>query len=196
MNELQAIDRIKRGNLDGLEILVRHYQVKAIQAAFLIVRDRLIAEDVVQATFLKAVERIDQFDGSRPFGPWFLRSVVNAAIDVSRQQKQTISLECETEDETRVLADWLMSDAPYPEELVEMREVRVEVRKALDALSPEQRTAVVLRHFLEMSEAEMTSVLYRPPSTIKWRLHIARKRLRELLRPTWQDRLNKKKEDV
>lgn len=87
MDEPQAIARIKRGDLDGLEMLVRCYQAKAVQAAFLIVRDRLMAEDVVQAAFLKAVERIDQFDDSRPFGPWFLRSVVNAAIDASRQQK-------------------------------------------------------------------------------------------------------------
>lgn len=69
-----------------------------------------------------------------------------------------------------------------------MREVQVEVRKALDALAPEQRAAVVLRHFLEMSEAEMTGALHRPPSTIKWWLHTARKRLRELLRPTWHEK--------
>lgn len=192
MNETQAIARIKQGDLDGLEMLVSRYQVKAVQAAFLIVRDQRMAEDVVQTAFLKAVERIDQLDSSRSFGPWFLRSVVNAAIDASRQQKQLLSLEREPEGETRAFADWLTSDAPYPEALVELREVRMEVRKALDALSPEQRAAVILRHFLEMSEAEMTDILHRPPSTIKWWLHTARKQLRELLRHTWQARLDEK----
>jgi RNA polymerase sigma-70 factor (ECF subfamily) len=196
MDETKAIARIKRGDLAGVELLVRYYQAKAVQAAYLVVRDRPLAEDVVQAAFLKAVERIDQFDDSRPFGPWFLRSVVNAAIDASQQQKRLLPLEREARDEATTLADWLTSDAPYPEELVEMREVRLEVRKALDALSPEQRAAVVLRHFLEMSEAEMTDTLHRPPSTIKWWLHTARKRLRELLRPTWQAKLDEKQEGL
>lgn len=194
MDETQAIARIKRGDLDGLEMLVRRYQGKAVQAAYLVVRDRGAAEDVVQAAFLKAVERIDQFDSSRPFGPWFLRSVVNAAIDAAQQQKHLLSLDGETEGEPSAFADWLTNDAPYPEALVETREVRLAVRRALDALSPEQRAAVVLRYFLEMSEAEMTGALHRPPSTIKWWLHSARKRLRELLQPTWQARLDEKKE--
>jgi RNA polymerase sigma-70 factor (ECF subfamily) len=131
MNESQAIGRIKQGDLGGLEMLVRIYQVKAVQAAFLIARDRPMAEDVVHAAFLKAVERIDQFNISRAFGPWFLCSVVNAAIDAARQQNRMLSLDRETEGET----------------------------EALDALSPEQRAAVILRHFLGMSEAEMTRTL-------------------------------------
>lgn len=193
MDETQAIAQLKRGNLDGLEALVRRYQGKAVHSAYLIVCDRRIAEDVVQAGFLKAVEHIHQFDSSRPFGPWFLRSVINAAIDASRRQKQTISLEDEAEGEHPALADWLMSDAPYPEDMVEIQEVRAAVREALDALTPEQRAAVVMRHFLEMSEAEMSGALHRPPSTIKWWLHTARKRLRELLRPTWQGRSDEKR---
>lgn len=193
MDDTQAIDQLKRGDLRGLETLVSHYQVKAVQSAILIVRDRVAAEDVVQAAFLKAVERIDQFDSSRPFGPWFLRSVVNAAIDAAQQNKHMLSLDQETEGETLALAEWLTSDEPYPEEEAEAQEMRVEVRKALDALSPEQRAAVVLRHFLEMSETEMSGALHRPPSTIKWWLHTARKRLRELLRPTWQGRSDEKR---
>lgn len=193
MDETLAIDQIKRGDLRGLETLVIRYQVKAVQAAILILRDRVLAEDVVQTAFLKAVERIDQFDSSRPFGPWFLRSVVNAAIDATQQNKHVLSLEQETQAETLSLAEWLTSDGPYPEEIAEIQEVRVEVRRALDALTPEQRAAVVLRHFLEMSEAEMSGALHRPPSTIKWWLHTARKRLRELLRPTWQSRGDEKR---
>lgn len=192
MDEIDAVDQIKRGNLDGLEMLVRRYQGIAVHSAFLIVRDRQIAEDVVQAAFLKTVERIGQFDSSRPFGPWFLRSVTNAAIDAARKQ-EPLPLPPETDDKTSALADWLTSDAPYPEDLVEIGEVQMEVRKALDALSPEQRAAVVLRHFLEMSEVEMSDALHRPPSTIKWWLHTARKRLRELLRHTWQGELDEKR---
>ncbi len=75
MEEQEAIARLKRGDVGGLEALVHKYQVKAVRTAYLVVRDRALAEDIVQAAFLRAYERIGQFDAGRPFGPWFLRSV-------------------------------------------------------------------------------------------------------------------------
>ena len=183
MDEKQAVARLKHNDPAGLEALVRLYQVKAVYAAYLIVRDRSLAEDVVQAAFLRAYERIGQFDETRPFGPWFLRSVVNGAIDAARQLDRMISLD--QEDETGQPSGWLAADSPCPEDFVETAETRQAVRCALDQLTAEQRAAIVLRHFLDMSENEMTLHLQRPPSTIKWRLHEARKRLRALLRVFW-----------
>ena len=62
LEEQQAISRLKQGDLGGLEILVRHYQVKAVYAAYLIVRDLKLAEDIVQSAFLQAAQKIHQFD--------------------------------------------------------------------------------------------------------------------------------------
>jgi RNA polymerase sigma-70 factor (ECF subfamily) len=55
---------------------------------------------------------------------------------------------------------------------------------AVQALPPDQRAAIVLRYYLDLSEAEMAERLDCPPGTVKWRLHAARQRLRTLL-PTW-----------
>jgi RNA polymerase sigma-70 factor (ECF subfamily) len=145
------------------------------------VRDRPLAEDVVQSAFLQAADKIGGFDDHRPFGPWFLRSVVNAALKAARRQRRLVSLEAGSEGAGFSLADWLADPAPPPEALVESEETRQAVWGALGRLSPEQRVAIVLRHFLEFSEAEMTEHMQRPPSTIKWRLHAARQRLRKLL---------------
>jgi len=68
MEEQEAIARLKRGDISGLEALVRKYQVQAVRAAYLITHDRGLAEDIVQAAFLRAYERIGQFDAGRPFG--------------------------------------------------------------------------------------------------------------------------------
>ncbi len=74
MDESRAIARLKRSDIAGLETLVRAYQLRAARTAYLIVRDRALAEDIVQSAFVRVFEHIDQFDARRPFGPWFLRT--------------------------------------------------------------------------------------------------------------------------
>lgn len=172
---------MKRGDLSGLEFLVRKYQTKAVYAAYLVLQDRQSAEDVVQSAFLRVYERIGQFDASRPFEPWFIRSVVNGALDAARRSNRLVPLEPDTGAGEWV--EWLASDGPSPQDLVETAEMRAAVRRTLRQLSADQRAAIVLRYFLEMNEAEMVAALQRPPSTVKWHLHEARRRLRELLRP-------------
>jgi RNA polymerase sigma-70 factor (ECF subfamily) len=183
MDEQQAIARLKQGDLGGLEALVRRYQVQAVHAAYLIVHDRAQAEDVVQAAFLRSAEKIGQFDARRPFGPWFLRSVVNAAIKAANRQVRSISLDAEAEKETFSPAGWLADPQPGPEAQAERNETLRNVWQALEKLSPEYRAAIVLRYFLDLSDSEMVEKLGRPLTTIKWRLHTARERLRVLLHP-------------
>jgi RNA polymerase sigma-70 factor (ECF subfamily) len=72
MDERGAIERLQNGDVSGLELLVRRYQVRAVRTAYLVTRDQSLAEDVVQAAFVKAYERIGQFEARRSFGPWFL----------------------------------------------------------------------------------------------------------------------------
>jgi RNA polymerase sigma-70 factor (ECF subfamily) len=185
MEEQEAIARLKRGDIGGLEALVRKYQVQAVRTAYLIIRDRALAEDIVQTAFLRAYERIGQFDIGRPFGPWFLRSVVNDAVKAAARRKRQVSLKASPEGEETSLADLLADPAPGPDDLVEAAEIRRIVWNALGKLPPAQRAAIVLRYYLDLSGAEMADELACPPGTVKWRLHAARKRLRTLLRPLW-----------
>jgi RNA polymerase sigma-70 factor (ECF subfamily) len=185
MEEREAIARLKRGDIGGLEALVRQYQVQAVRTAYLIARDRALAEDIVQAAFLRAYERIGQFDAGRPFGPWFLRSVINDAVKAAARRERQVSLEASPEREGTSLADLLADPSPGPADLAEAAETRQAVWAALGRLPPAQRAAIVLRYYLGLSEAEMADELACPPGTVKWRLHAARKRLRALLRPLW-----------
>lgn len=124
IDEQQAITRLKQGDLDGMEILVRHYQVRAVYAAYLIVRDLGLAEEIVQNAFLQAADKIYQYDERRPFGPWFLRSVVNAAIKADKQQKRFVPLDHSQNEETDPLIDWLLDPKPGPHQVVETEETR------------------------------------------------------------------------
>ena len=184
MEEREAVERLKRGDIGGLETLVRQHQVRAVRTAYLITQDRALAEDIVQAAFLRAYERIGQFDAGRPFGPWFTRSVVNDAIKASQRRGRQVSLESGTRAS-------LTDTSPTPAEQAEAAEIRNQVRAALAQLPTGQRAAIVLRYYLAYSEAEMAETLNVPPGTVKWRLHQARKRLRTLLGEVWAEERNR-----
>jgi RNA polymerase sigma-70 factor (ECF subfamily) len=182
MDDRIAISRLKQADFQALETLVHRYQVQAVQAAYLIVRDRALAEDVVQNAFLKAAERIHQFNEERPFGPWFYRIVVNDAVKLAEKQKRTVSLDEQLDERVTQTAAWLRDPSLPPEQLLEQAEMRTVLLDAMQALVPEQRAVIVMRYFLEMSEADMSARMDRPLSTIKWWLRDARKRLRHRIR--------------
>lgn len=183
MEDRIAISRIKQGHLDSLEYLVDRYQARAVQAAYLILYDRALAEDVAQSAFVKAAERIHQFDEERPFAPWFFRIVVNDALKLAKRMKRNVSLE-DLEENASHLAMLLADPAPQPEQWLEAKQVREHILQAVQSLPPEQRAAVVMRYFLDLSEADMSAKMDRPLSTIKWWLRDARQRLRDLMETT------------
>jgi RNA polymerase sigma-70 factor, ECF subfamily len=177
-HERDAIQQMKRGNIAGLELLVEKYQARAFRTAVLISRDAALAEDIVQSSFINAWRKIHQFDASKAFEPWFMKSVVNNALQALRKNQRFSSLDNEEENP---IEEWLDEKSIAPQEAVEAHEQREMIREALEKLSPEQRAVIVMRYYLEMGEAEMAETLNIPAGTIKWRLHEARRRLRGLL---------------
>lgn len=181
MDDRIAISRIKQGDLTALEILVDRYQARAVHAAYLVMYDRALAEDVAQTAFVKVVERVHQFDDDRPFAPWFFRIVLNDAIKAAKRYRRSISLDEQSDRSALKLASWLADTSPQPGQVVEEKELREQILKAIQNLSPERRAVVVMRYFLDMSEADMSATLDRPLSTIKWWLRDARNSLRNRL---------------
>ena len=120
MEDLQAIRRLKRGDIGGLECLIARYQGKALRTAFLILHDEPMAEDVVQDVFVRLCQRAECFDETRPFEPYFMRSIVNAALNrIKHEQKMTPVEEadlCEVED--------LLQQAASVEEQVEFNTLK------------------------------------------------------------------------
>jgi RNA polymerase sigma-70 factor, ECF subfamily len=178
MDEQQAIQALKHGDIRGLEALVTCYQVKAIRTAYLITRDHHLAQDVVQDVFLQIYRGINRFDSSRPFEPWFMRSVVNAALKAAQKAAGQSPVESDA-DETW-LENWLAVEDSV-EAQVESAESQGKIWAAMQALLPRQRAVIVQRYFLGMSEREMADELKTAPGTVKWLLNAARARLRSLL---------------
>ena len=82
--ERRLVRDAQRGSVEALETLFRREWPRAYRAAYLVVHDAAVAEDIAQEAFLAAVRALDRFDRRRPFGPWMHRIAVNRAIDVSR----------------------------------------------------------------------------------------------------------------
>jgi len=177
MEDLQAIRRLKSGDIGGLECLIAHYQGKALRTAFLITHDEPLAEDVVQDVFVRFYQHAESFDEARPFEPYFMRSVVNAALNCIEREKRGRSF---TDADTSELED-LLEEAASVEEQVEFNTLKWQIAEALADLPPRQRAVIVQRYYLEMSEKEMSEALDSPPGTVKWLLNAARTRLRALL---------------
>jgi RNA polymerase sigma-70 factor (ECF subfamily) len=179
MDEQSAISLLKAGDMAGLEQLVRKYQVEAVQTAYLILGDRQLAQDVAQTSFLRVAEKIHQFRDDLPFRPWFLRIVANHSIRASSRAARFLSLDAAQEQDTEPI--WLRDSDPGPEELVNAAENSLVVWEALQQLRPVQRAAIVMRYFLDMRDGEIASELNRSLSSIKWSIHVAKRRLRSLL---------------
>ena len=180
MDEAQAITQLKAGDISGLQMLVETYQIEAIQAACLITGDRATAEDVVQDAFLRAFDKIQGFDETRPFRPWFVRMVVNDSIKAAIRQSRQISLKDDGEADYKTVLQKLTEYIREPEDAFEQKELVTEMRQAIARLSPSQRAAVVLHYFLNMSTAESAGQLNCAPGTLRWHLSMARARLRFL----------------
>lgn len=154
------------GSASDLEALFRAYWPRSFRAAYLVVQDAAAAEDIAQEAFLAAIRSLDRFDRRRPFGPWLHRIVVNRAIDWTRARK----LRAEAELDETLAAD----DTPHTFD--------DDTLAKLNALPPEHRAVIVLRHLLEYTPGEIADLLDLPRGTVNSRLRRGLDSLAEDLR--------------
>ena len=173
--EREAILRCQEGDLAGLEVLFELHRLAVLRTAYGIVGNSHLAEDVTQQVFVELFTAIRRFDPERPFAPWLYRVVVNISLkELRRRDHRSLPLE-------EAAAD-LPSLDPLPDLVAEESEIRSSIWAAIQALSPKQRAAVVLRYYHGFSEAEMAVALGCRRGTVKSRLHSALRRLELLLR--------------
>jgi RNA polymerase sigma factor (sigma-70 family) len=171
--DADLIGRAQRGDDDAYGMLVGRYQTLAFRTAWLVCGDAAEAEDVAQEAFLKAHAALGRFRSGAPWRPWLLRIVANEARNRRRSAGRRMHL-------AGRVAELAEADAaaPGPEAAVLAGEQRSELVRALDRLDAEQRSVVVLRYVLDLSEAECAAVLGCRPGTVKSRASRGLARLR------------------
>ena len=158
--------------------MVRQYQEPVFRLAYLILGDGAEAEDVAQETFIRAFQKLETFDGARPFRPWLLGIAANLARNRRRSIGRywgALRRYWQSESQPGKKMDWAAQN-----------EARW-LWQAVQKLRPAAQEIVYLRYFLDMSEAETAVTLDIAPGTAKSRLHRALKQLRAVIEAEFPD---------
>ena len=147
----QLVREIRAGSNVAFEELMRRYERLVYRVAYGFTRDRESAMDVTQNTFLKVHSRLSTWRWGGSFRGWIARIAANEAISWNRAQRRRPTAELNEE--------LLLDPGPAPEAQFSERETREGLSRALDALNPKQRLAVVLRYYQGMGQAEIAEAL-------------------------------------
>lgn len=134
----------------------------AYRLAYAVLGERGAAEDAAQEACIIVYRSISSLRSREAFKVWLYRIVVREATEIKRRRSRTLAVEREPS------YSWDRSDA-------------LDLWRALDALPPALRTVIVLHYFEDLTSAEIASVLRIPSATVRFRLVLARRRLRPLL---------------
>ena len=164
--------RALAGDRQALGSLVSSYAGSVRRLTRAILGNRDDADDAAQDALLAALVKLDQYDPDRPFGPWLLRIVTNAAID--RRRRRAVR-------NGAVLDEHLASPRPLPDAEAERRALGERLECALRELPERYRVALVLFEVEGYSQAEIAHILGIPPGTVRSAVFHARRRLRRRL---------------
>jgi RNA polymerase sigma-70 factor, ECF subfamily len=195
--DVALVERARGGDVHAFETLVKQYDRQVFRIAQHITQNREDAQDVVQDAFLKAYEKLDQFQGNSKFYTWLVRIAVNEALMRLRKRRTgrmvSIDEDVETDEGSmpRDLADW----SPDPEALYGQSEMGDILRRTIQGLPPGFRVVFVLRDVEGLSTEETAETLGLSIPAVKSRLLRARLQLRERLSRYFKRRDQKKAQD-
>jgi RNA polymerase sigma-70 factor, ECF subfamily len=184
LDDHSLVQECRAGQTEAFGALVARYQDRLYPTVLRLIGSAEDAEDVLQDTFVRAFEKLDQFHGDSSFYTWIYRIAVNLALSGYRRRRARSLTRprfnrravVRQDDPPDLSPD---SDPTIPLERAEREKI---VEAALNKLGPEHRAVVVLKDFDGHRYEEISAILNVPVGTVRSRLHRARSELRERLR--------------
>jgi len=178
--DLSLVRRAKKGDYRAFDLLVLKYQSRVIATAFKYVKERQLAEDIAQETFIKSYKSIDSFREESSFYTWVYRITVNTAKNYLVSSKRR--------DEV-VISDLSLDDSFYPkkldvdspQEILKASELRDLIFETLSSLGEETRTALSLREFDGLSYEQIAEIVQCPVGTVRSRIFRGREMIEEVV---------------
>jgi RNA polymerase sigma-70 factor, ECF subfamily len=186
LGDREVVALAKAGKEAAYRELLNRYERPVFSLIYRMVRDRALAEDLAQETFIKVLNALDSYRPEFKFSSWIFKIANNAAIDQLRKRElNTLSLDgapgARTADEVEATALQAVDRTESPLAELESRELGSEIEQAIGKLRPEYRTAILLRHVEGRAYEEIAEVMDLPLGTVKTYIHRARLELREYL---------------
>ncbi|MFI5234261.1 MAG: sigma-70 family RNA polymerase sigma factor [Gemmatimonadales bacterium] len=183
VSDQEVVLAARRGSEAAYRELLRRYERPIFSLIYRMVRDRELAEDLAQETFVKALNALDSYRPEYKFSSWIFKIANNVAIDqLRRRELDTLSLDgapgAETPDAIEATALQIGSKGESPLEELEARELGSAIERAIGKLRPEYRSCILLRHVEGRAYEEIAEMLELPLGTVKTYIHRARNELR------------------
>lgn len=181
--EDKALVRLaKQGDMRAFEELVARHRDKIYGRAYSMMRNETEAIDLSQDAWVKAWQRLAQFQGDSSFATWMTRITINVCLDQLRRLKRVRAESIEELDEESGGVERQMEPVMVnPTERLERGELRKRIDEAMSKLSHEHRTVLVLCEFEEMEYKEIAKTMDCSIGTVMSRLFYARRKLATLL---------------
>jgi RNA polymerase sigma-70 factor (ECF subfamily) len=196
-DETRLLDALRAGDERAFRDLVRMYNALLLRVARIYVPTRVLAEEVVQETWLAVLEGLDRFEGRSSLKTWIFRILANRAKTRAVRERRTLPLSAfepdrvpepalEPErfrggDDPRWPGHWASPPTPWPENRLLARETREKLADAIDALPGTQRAVISLRDLEGRSAEEVCNALELSETNQRVLLHRARAKVRKAL---------------
>jgi RNA polymerase sigma-70 factor, ECF subfamily len=193
VSDAAAVERTLAGEREAYRVLVERHSAYVYRVAYRMMGNSHDAEEVVQEAFLRAYQKLRQFAGNANFGTWVYRIAANYAIDRLRQKKneesrrEVSTRKPESDTEADPLSQ-IRDQSPNPERLAGSAQLATKMQRALQALTPAERTAIVMRHWDGCGIDEIAEVLKSNNSATKNTVFRAVQKLRQALKPFAESR--------
>lgn len=150
----ELLSLYQQGNEEAFEVLLHRHKSRVYTAIYLIVKDRYRAEDLLQETFIKAVNTIKsgRYNEEGKFLPWISRIAHNLAIDSYRKSRRYP--EIILEDNSRLFNSMEFSEDSAESAQI-LQDTQARLRDLIKELPPEQKQVLIMRHYMDMSFQEI-----------------------------------------
>ena len=175
----QLVARLRSGRIAALEQLYDRYSTLVYSVALRILHDQGLAEDITQEVFLRLWRRPRMYDPARGrFVSWLMSVTRNRAIDEQRRRARRLRQE---DDDDAIQALQSADRLDDPAAVATLQDERAVVRAAVEQLPPAQRRVIELAYFAGMTQGEIADLTSTPIGTVKTRVRLAMRKLREAL---------------
>lgn len=176
LSDEAIVQRVLAGELAAFEIIMRRYNQRIFRVVRGLVNDESEAEDIVQDTYVRAYEHLDQFGGRAKFSTWLTKIAVHVAIDRRKRRQRLEQLTFDQQDSVSLPLHRSMADGLDKMNANELSNLLAE---AVEALPDELRVVFNMRAIEEMNTRETAECLAITEANVKVRLFRARQQLRK-----------------